>query len=537
MVNPTAKDILLNEQLIKIVEFSELENLTSSILPPLTECGTQIKLIKELLLGESYKCNSIVFEEQYIDKAFSDEFREFYGSSFISLSNTESQKRFSNNCSRLHFFSPTRDELEDEIKKLHEMLQSRKYDRQAYSSACRIFSSKYYLGFMVLKPIENTRVGRTVLKHPEGLQNTKFNCTRHYSTHLLGIELFVCGLPFQQQDGGVSACASTATWSSLHQVNEFEHFHPQSPASITTLATKQVLPFGRAIPQENGLSVDQMCQAIHAVGLSPYLLSFENLKVQKIKSLLYSAVRSGFAPILIIKRLYKEERHAITVAGMVNDSQNFVPESLSNISLTDTGWKLSSLFVNDDRLSPYSKVEIKIEPVNNTVKFCVNYENDGLWEVTHLLVPLHNKIRFALDDLHEFAVKIADNIVGRFKLKTELEQDYPTGFDVEIETWISKEHEYKRHLFFGNDPLSVSANEALNYRISLPRYVGIVRLKDSSFGVIDVLIDTTHTSRHVKFLLVLGRANNSVFSSDLVMTLSKELKCPYLIDKQITSVN
>jgi len=124
-------------------------------------------------------------------------------------------------------------------------------------------------------------------------------CTREYQVHLLGAELTVRGLAFQQQDVGVSACATIALWSALHRVRETEDIASATPAQITGLASKFRLPYGRSMPSE-GLDVEQMCLAVQAIGVSPYLSRVE--KFPGARSLLYSATRSGMPAILIIEQ-------------------------------------------------------------------------------------------------------------------------------------------------------------------------------------------------------------------------------------------
>ena len=78
-----------------------------------------------------------------------------------------------------------------------------------------------YLGFMVIKPLPGSPIGRTVLRTferdaPRGGRR-EFTAIRRYTVSLAGLSLSVRGLAFQQQDQGVSACATTALWSALQR--------------------------------------------------------------------------------------------------------------------------------------------------------------------------------------------------------------------------------------------------------------------------------------------------------------------------------
>jgi len=133
----------------------------------------------------------------------------------------------------------------------------------AYRNACAEFSRTSYLGFGVIKPLGGTPVGRTMLAafdpgSGDGF-HYRFDCTCEYQAHLLGAELTVRGLGFQQQDVGVSACATTALWSAMQKVRDFEDIGTATPAQITTLASQYALPFGRSMPSEEALSIEQKC--------------------------------------------------------------------------------------------------------------------------------------------------------------------------------------------------------------------------------------------------------------------------------------
>src|SRR5262249_7080970 len=140
----------------------------------------------------------------------------------------------------------------------------------------------------------------------------RFEAIRDYSVHLLGTELSVRGLGFQQQDQGVSACATTAIWSSLQKLRDFEDVAAATPAQITANASRYALPFGRSLPSE-GLSLDQMCQGIHALGISPNLVRVESFR--QARSIIFAAAISGIAPILIVRRA-SGARHAVAAAGV-----------------------------------------------------------------------------------------------------------------------------------------------------------------------------------------------------------------------------
>src|SRR5207249_3635298 len=119
-------------------------------------------------------------------------------------------------------------------------------DVASLATASQEFSGDY-LGFSVIKPLSGSPVGRTVLacygKEKGDGTIRLFPGTRDYRVHVLGIELLIRGLAFQQQDLGVSACATTALWCSLQKLRDREELGGAVPAQITQLASRFTLPF------------------------------------------------------------------------------------------------------------------------------------------------------------------------------------------------------------------------------------------------------------------------------------------------------
>ena len=133
----------------------------------------------------------------------------------------------------------------------------------------------WYLGFSVIRPLPESPIGRTVLPaiSPRAPSETEssFATIRRHNVHLAGFSLHVDGVPFQSQDQGVSACATTALWSALDCVAATEEITVSSPASITESATRYPLQEGRPFPNE-GLTVRQICEAIRTAGFSPLVI-------------------------------------------------------------------------------------------------------------------------------------------------------------------------------------------------------------------------------------------------------------------------
>ena len=437
-------------------------------------------------------CRSILIERHYIDRDYIEDHSLFYSRSLYP---------YPNSCQRVHFFTTS---VATTRQRLQATLRSASAGRERYARECSALSSETYLGFTVIKPLAGSPVGRTILRtYPESTDDGHtrvFPCIRPYEVHVDGIELTVLGLPFQEQDVGVSACATTAIWSALQKFQESESLPAATPAQITTLASRFALPFGRALPADEGLSIDQMCQSVQALGVSPNLLVATDLDTTR--GYLYSALRSQIPPILILQHKGLDDSwHAITAVGMRLLNRHGLTRAPNG--LHDRASELKAIYVHDDRTGPYLRADLQ------------RLDNGGLgldlrrgrdrndiegWIVTHVLLPTHQKIRTSLSTLRQLAVDLVGWVhIGCEQLDSTYDREKNS---VTFETWIARPHSYMNHLNFNDMFAATAVIRRLAKHLVFPRYVGIIRLACPRLGIIDVLIDTTSTSRNMHYVSV-----------------------------------
>ncbi len=489
------------QEKIRFLKFSE-DSRPSDILglsasPFVEDPWRQIDYVFRYVHKIGARCMTI--EEVYIDRDYMEDHGLFYSRSFLPYNAA---------CKRLQFFRTGPGETERLIEELIE--NGRSTNKESFQKACREFSDENYCGFSVIKPLPGCPVGRTVLRpcpseSEDGRQS--FDSARDYVSHLCGIELTVRGLAFQQQDTGVSACATTALWSSLQKARDLEPVGSATPGQITVLATRFSLPFGRPMPSD-GLTIEQMCGAVNALGLAPTLaraVGFEETRSQ-----LYTAISAGFAPVLIVKHAETENYHAVVVAGMkVNE-----PHAGAKIDedVYDLSGDLKAIYIHDDRHGPYLRANITRSSQKMQLDLVTPKET---WVVTHIVLPVHSKIRVSLVKITHVAEEIAQAALSFREafLNAGTLPDSPESSEdplvlaqprVSFDTSIVKAYRYVESVLLQTPTVSSGVGRALARNLSLPRYVGLISFSTSFAGKFDLLIDTTGTDKNLNLICLVA---------------------------------
>ena len=280
---------------------------------------------------------TILVENPYTDRDYLEDYAAYF-----ARCHDDYQKR----CVRLHFFDQSFSaELIDNVlnsdSKAVEELQGS------------------YLGFIVLKPLPSTVVGRTCLvSYGDKNRARLFPTLRDYQVHLLGIELVVRSLAFQEQDTDVAACATSALWSIFHGTGLlFQHQIP-TPAQITNAATELKTHGTRTLPASDGLSAPQMADAVRSVGLEPLLIGVTNLDLLRINASAYLRAR---IPCVLLGEIVEGNPkirslgfHAITLSGY--STPVGVPRPFGLSGTLFTGSTMERLYAHDDQVGPYARL-------------------------------------------------------------------------------------------------------------------------------------------------------------------------------------
>ncbi|MCC6157292.1 MAG: hypothetical protein IT350_04510 [Deltaproteobacteria bacterium] len=296
---------------------------------------------------------SVLEEPNYFDRDYLSEFSSFYG---------VSSHGYINRCRRCRFFSYIVDRKEMEA--------ALGGDADALGRM-----REHYRGFVVLRPIPTAPLGRTVLSwYPDPAALTTPRVTkpsRVYECLVAGLTLGVKGIAWQQQDTGVSACATVALWSMLHSSAFDAHHAIPTTADITRYAHRTASLGSRVFPSD-GLTVEQAGEAIKESGLEPEIVAGDyqrgNLRGftrDKFSACVATLIRSGY-PVLIGGRVgnSSDKYHAVCAVGFRECSPP-VPTA-GSVNLQDSG--IRHLYLHDDNLGPSVRFEIRTDPSGRFVR-------------------------------------------------------------------------------------------------------------------------------------------------------------------------
>lgn len=392
------------------------------------------------------KAKSVLLEQSYVDKDYLEDFSRFY------------VKRFGNDghkCARLHFFASAVD---------HRHITSILEQGEGANDAISTLNDDY-LGFMVIKPLPRTFIGKTCLKvmpNEHSNEKSKQRLARQYKVDLFGIPLTVNSIAFQEQDKVVAACATTAIWTALHSLTWRETRSIPSCSEITINAINHIPESSNSFPSKQ-LSNKQILRSLDVEGLRYHA---ESTEAQNRADFLQSVIAhiDSSLPIILTGDVFNRGSDAEAepakaegdVSGdMVQSCQEGAdsPELISRggHAICIVGYKVDTheqvLYVHDDRLGPYARaklVRLKDYVLKNAVdvrnqEWALGLqkmsENSNDWEEPHELivplisvVPCDKKARLPFVYVHETCNLIAQMAMD--ELRARLGSDQALDSDV-----------------------------------------------------------------------------------------------------------
>jgi len=309
---------------------------------------------KQALYVRSYlfdlDCRVIVEEPYYFDHDYLAEFGAFYGAS---------ARGYPNVCRRLTLF----DSKVTDVATFEGHLDS----ALAGDEGAAKLLQEAFLGFIVLRPIPAAPFGRTVLRpYPPkaGVLERVTEPCRDYQIHLAGMPLIVKGLAWQQQDRGVSACATIAVWTMLHS-SAFHERHALPTTVSITLAAHKTASLGSRVFPSDGLLIEQLLEAIKEHQLSPIVMEGDQREKaftkERFCGTCAALLRSGY-PVLIAGK--RTSGHAVCAVGFRPVQQPALAAGASG--LEDSNFE--HIYIHDDNLGASVRFKIEEEPSTKAVQ-------------------------------------------------------------------------------------------------------------------------------------------------------------------------
>lgn len=387
---------------------------------------------------------TILVERNYIDRDYLEDFASYYVRCF---------KDYPHVCSRLHFF---------------DIAFSRADFEKILTGADSRDLSKSYLGFVVVKPLPETIVGRTCLRtYGDDGGRRHYPGVRDYEANVFGITLKAeHTLAFQEQDKVAAACATSALWSVFQGTGKlFQHPIP-SPAAITKAATFHWPRDTRSLPN-NGLKVTEMAHAIRDVGLEPQLVGAGRSDL--LRGNAYAYLRAK-VPLLLIVHLYDAPdrmvkfrteigydgaygylgAHAVAVTGYSLGLPE--PVALGSNGMLVKAARINKLYAHDDQVGPFARMEFvnaKIESedgktVQDAQILDTSWRNERDKQPTivalpeNLLIPLYHKIRIPYESVLRILMRFDALLEWMRSIKCS-----PLGSRIEWDIYLSTVNDFK----------------------------------------------------------------------------------------------
>lgn len=448
-------------------------------------------------LGATYA----VLEDPYTDRDYSSDYQNFYAGAF---------KDYPRETKRLHLFA------ED----VSHILETDLAEQD------KAFSEASYLGFIVVRPIPQGPIGRTVLKFPSlgaGL-SVRPAARAEFKTNLIAAELSMKGAPFIQQEARVGACAQAAIWmASLAVQTRHRRTAWHSMADITRLAgTPTDASLSTALPAgSGGLNPMHMIRALRGMGHQPLFDLFRDEDSKPVPgptaaSIVMRYLDSGLPVILTMHCI----QHAITAVGYVETTGGALREDQTYDAF------VRALVVHDDQRGPYRLMPLTGEDIDALPRDRLLMEDGKVLTVedlSHMFVPLPPRVFLRADR--------ADTVAGDFlsrqreklaKTYSELLAETPAAaarlaafFDLVREdrlirrTYLTTAARYRHHLAKNN--LSDELKVQLLSR-TLPHFIWVTELLDA-----DAAQQSEHGPRPILGHIVTNATSSSDPSSDLIM--------------------
>lgn len=374
----------------------------------------QVTYLFNYLSSFDPKCVSVLLEPEYIDREFLEDYSRYY------------VKRFDNDgyvCGRLHFFSCAID---------HRSLDKLFLGEEPEGLTAKHLQ-EHYLGFVIIKPLSRTFVGKTCLRVIGDVADgdgTKKKIARQYDVNLFGIKLHVCSIAFQEQDKVVAACATTSIWTALHGLPWRDVRHVPSCSEITIAALNFVDGSNNGFPNKE-LTNKQIQRSLDVQGLRYHSTGLLDQTQEWFRACV-TAYTDSELPLILMGDVYGLSYLDVSEGASGPGRSAPAPARKGVHAVTVLGYDFREgakwLYIHDDRLGPYARAQLmKAEDllpgctdkalVDKWILAFSQRDANGNWERPHeillpdaCIVPADKKARLPFQYAYGTATTIATQL-------------------------------------------------------------------------------------------------------------------------------
>lgn len=432
----------------------------------------QIKYLYRYL--SDFGAKTILLEPDYVDRDFLEDYSRYYVKCF---------NQYGDRCARLHFFSKeiNHPEFQSHLRNYSEVEHQKLQDA--------------YIGFIVVKPLPKTFIGKSCLRLYKTFDDSDYKkaLSHRYKVNLFGLNLHVDTVAFQEQDKVVSACATTSIWTALQALDKNDLRNVPSSSEITLSAINHVVDSHNSFPN-NGLTNKQILRSLDIQKLRNHKFNIDTSSAESdnffniVKSYLNSDL-----PIILGVDVYWKEEHS----QLISEGRGHAVTILGYKELKDSNY----LYIHDDRIGPFARMRIVTNPKEITpiiegkadapIEWGLILEEkdeEGNWQDADqalipdsLIIPNYKKIRIPSEYIANTCNSVIDEYIYYYK---EVGNSYPVvTYDIEL---ISSAI-YKSNLI---KTLEVVNKEAILCK-PLAKYIWSAKFKNEGQPLFDILFDST----------------------------------------------
>ena len=335
-------------------------------------CLLDINIFIGIIEGLFSKCDSLTIgiEDKYIDREFRDSYYSHYSEWHLEM------PRY---CKRLVIFK------DDRLAQLN-MRQEKD---------CSDLRSNF-LGSIVIRPIENVAIGRSLIGFSSGLC-TGYVRKGNYKITYRGLELDVFAFPYSMQDRTTTTCAEVTLLNLLdYYSNQYTDYQFLLPSQISN--TIKQSHYDRVLPTL-GLSYQNISKVLCKTGFTPKLYAAKendhpkDASYSDIRRFLSYYMESGIPVAIGLNNAGK--KHSVVCIGhgecdkkFAVTKKNILWDHEEDFYYCSSIYSYNKFIVQDDTRIPYSTMT---EIVNNQFAFDENDINASIL-IQCLVAPLYKKM-------------------------------------------------------------------------------------------------------------------------------------------------